>query len=47
MRHWLYIGLHKTCWKYADVLPAEMREGQPLTRESIPSWTRWRLCCRT
>jgi hypothetical protein len=43
MRHWLYIGLHKTHWKYADVLPPEMREGYPPTRESIPSWKRWRL----
>lgn len=43
MRHWLYIGLHKSDWKYADLLPPEMREGYPPTREDIPTWKRWRL----
>lgn len=43
MRHWLYIGLKKSNWKYADVLPQEMWAGHPPTRETIVSWKRWRL----
>jgi len=43
LRHWLYIGLHKSGWRYADVLPPEMREGHPVTRQGIPAWKRWRL----
>ena len=43
MRHWLYIGLHKSGWKYATVLPEEMHAGHPPTREGIVPWKRWRL----
>jgi hypothetical protein len=43
MRHWLYIGLKKSRWKYADVLPEEMWAGHPPTRETVVSWKRWRL----
>ena len=38
LRHWLYIGLHKSRWKYADALPPEMREGHPPTLESAAPW---------
>ena len=43
MRHWLYVGLHKSGWKYATVLPEEMHAGHPPTRENIVPWKRWRL----
>ena len=43
MRHWLYIGLHKSNWKHADLLPESMHSGQPPTADSITIWKRWRL----
>ncbi len=43
MRHWLYVGLRKSDWKHADLLPEEMREGHKPTRVSLTPWKRWRL----
>ena len=37
MRHWLYVGLRKSGWKYADGLPPEMWSGySPLGLTSTP-----------
>lgn len=43
MRQWLFVGLRRTGWKHADLLPDEMWCGHPPTREGIVSWKRWRL----
>ncbi|MEY2879508.1 MAG: hypothetical protein RLZZ15_1888 [Verrucomicrobiota bacterium] len=43
MRHWLYIALHKTRWRYATVLPETMWSGHAPTRGSLTPWKIWRL----
>jgi hypothetical protein len=42
MRHWLYIGLRKSGWKHADLLPEEMHAGHQPKRESLTVWKRGR-----